>query len=258
MGDGLDGTSEPHLLATKIGAWQAYNHTVEDCLAEVRDNLRVLRRDRVDVLLGHDMERARFWKPDAEDTALDTGEPLDYESAPVVQAMRAARTHGWCRYLGLSSNLSQPLAHVLQRIELDKIVGAAPEAPYRRGAKGRPGSWTDAESRDGSPANLGGPVTARRETAGYRESRRTKTPGPAPSLHGVGSARCEHEDASDLRTRSRRGKSVVRRITAKSRFARAVRAVHGWCKRNRHLPIKQQQEHLSLSGSSGATVATTV
>ena len=53
--------------------------------------------------------------------------------------------------------------------------------------------------------------------------------------------------------RSRRGKSVVRRITAKSRFARAVRAVHGWCKRNRHLPIKQQQEHLSrvLRGHCG-------
>jgi hypothetical protein len=47
-------------------------------------NLRVLRRDRVDVLLGHVMERARFWQPDAENTALDTGEPLDYQSAPVT------------------------------------------------------------------------------------------------------------------------------------------------------------------------------
>ena len=45
--------------------------------------------------------------------------------------------------------------------------------------------------------------------------------------------------------RSRRGKSVVRRITAKSRFARAVKVVYDWCKRNRHVPLKQQQEHLS-------------
>ena len=73
-------------------------------------NVRVLRRDRVDVLLGHDLERARFWLPDAEDTALDTGEPLDYESAPVVQAMREARAQGWCRYLDLSSNRPEPPA----------------------------------------------------------------------------------------------------------------------------------------------------
>ena len=123
VGEGLDGTSKPHLLATKIGAWQAYNHTVEDCLAEVRDNLRVLRRDRVDVLLGHDMERARFWKPDAEDTVLDTDEPRDYESAPVMQAMREARAHGLCRYLGLSSNLSEPLAQRdLVEEEIDEIL----------------------------------------------------------------------------------------------------------------------------------------
>ena len=38
----------------------------------------------------------------------------------------------------------------------------------RRGAKGRPGSWTDAEPRDGSPGNLGGPVTARRGNSRLR------------------------------------------------------------------------------------------
>ena len=67
MGEGLEGTSKPHLLATKISAWQTYNYSVEDCLAQVRDNLRVLRRDRVDVLLGHNMEFRRFWKPEARD-----------------------------------------------------------------------------------------------------------------------------------------------------------------------------------------------
>ena len=79
---------------------------------------------RVDVLLGHDMERARFWKPDAEDTALDADEPLDYQGAPVMQAMREARARGLCRYLGLSSNLSEPLAHVLQRVKLDMCLSA--------------------------------------------------------------------------------------------------------------------------------------
>ncbi len=45
--------------------------------------------------------------------------------------------------------------------------------------------------------------------------------------------------------RSRRGKTVVRQLTAKSRFARAVKAVHDWCKRNRHMPIQQQRAHLA-------------
>ena len=45
--------------------------------------------------------------------------------------------------------------------------------------------------------------------------------------------------------RSRRGHLVVRQITAKDRFARAVRSVWDWCKCNRHLPILEQHRHLA-------------
>ena len=45
--------------------------------------------------------------------------------------------------------------------------------------------------------------------------------------------------------RSRRGKDMVRQITAKDRFARALKSVHVWCKRHRHLPILEQREHLA-------------
>ena len=126
VGEGLEGTGKPHLLATKINAWQTSNHSVEDCLAQVRDNLRVLRRDRVDVLLGHDMEQRRFWKPEARDTGelLEIDEPLDYENAPVMQALREAKAQGFFRYLGLSTNRSEPLAHVLQRVKLDMCLSA--------------------------------------------------------------------------------------------------------------------------------------
>ena len=132
MGEGLEGTSKPHLLATKISAWHTYNHSVEDCLAQVRDSLRVLRRDRVDILLGHDMEWRRFWKPEARDPQsspewrelLEIDESLDYENAPVMQALREAKAQGFCRYLGLSSNRVEPLAHVLQRVKLDMCLSA--------------------------------------------------------------------------------------------------------------------------------------
>ena len=41
--------------------------------------------------------------------------------------------------------------------------------------------------------------------------------------------------------RSRRGRWVVRRKTASARYSRSLRAVHDWCKRNRHLPLETQQ-----------------
>ena len=45
--------------------------------------------------------------------------------------------------------------------------------------------------------------------------------------------------------RSLRGKDIVRQITAKGRFARALKSVHEWCKRNRHLPVEAQHDYLA-------------
>lgn len=45
--------------------------------------------------------------------------------------------------------------------------------------------------------------------------------------------------------KSRNGKNVVRQVTAKGRFARALAAVSEWCQRNRHRSIRDQHAHLS-------------
>ena len=45
--------------------------------------------------------------------------------------------------------------------------------------------------------------------------------------------------------RSRNGKDVVRQVTAKGRFARAVAAVNDWCRQHRHWSIRDQHRHLS-------------
>jgi group II intron reverse transcriptase/maturase len=45
--------------------------------------------------------------------------------------------------------------------------------------------------------------------------------------------------------RSRRGKWVVKRKTAASRFRRALKAVSAWCRRHRHLAIGEQQRKLN-------------
>lgn len=44
--------------------------------------------------------------------------------------------------------------------------------------------------------------------------------------------------------KSRKGRWVVKRKTAKKKLAQAIRRVHLWCKKNRHLPVKEQQLHL--------------
>ena len=44
---------------------------------------------------------------------------------------------------------------------------------------------------------------------------------------------------------SRKGNRVVRQVTSNSRYARTVKVVYGWCKRNRYLPITRQHEHLA-------------
>jgi hypothetical protein len=43
---------------------------------------------------------------------------------------------------------------------------------------------------------------------------------------------------------SRKGNWVVKRKTEKSRFSRALKSVAEWCKRNRHLPVKEQHKVL--------------
>ena len=44
--------------------------------------------------------------------------------------------------------------------------------------------------------------------------------------------------------KSRKGKNVVRQVTAKNRYARALAAVTDWCRQHRHLPIPEQHAQL--------------
>ena len=45
--------------------------------------------------------------------------------------------------------------------------------------------------------------------------------------------------------RSRKGRWVVQRKTAKTRFSRTLRQIGQWCRRNRHRPVAEQQQVLS-------------
>ena len=45
--------------------------------------------------------------------------------------------------------------------------------------------------------------------------------------------------------KSRRGRWVVRQFTIRKRLARAIKTVEEWCKRCRHMPLENQQQHLA-------------
>jgi hypothetical protein len=74
---------------------------VEDYRAQLLDNLRALRRDRVYILLGHDMEKAKAWIPDARDDneLLDLNKERDFANATIIQALREAMGQGLCSYI---------------------------------------------------------------------------------------------------------------------------------------------------------------
>ena len=133
MGEGLDGTTKPHLLATKLVSYTTLGgtnplgyRTLEDCRVQLQDTLRALRRDTVDVLQGHDMEKAKAWIPNAQtdDELLDLDKDHDYENSAIIQALREAKRQRLCNYIGLSFNRSLALAHVLRRVELDMCLSA--------------------------------------------------------------------------------------------------------------------------------------
>ena len=152
MGEGLEGTSKPHLLATKLVNYttevrhaisRAPNgtrplgwRTLDGCRAQLQDNLRALRRDRVDVLLGHSIQGARAWIPEAEarddDQRLDLDAEIDFGNTPLVRTLREAKAQGTCRYIGLSGDESTTLAHVLNRVELDMCLSAGEYTPLDR------------------------------------------------------------------------------------------------------------------------------
>ena len=68
--------------------------------------------------------------------------------------------------------------------------------------------------------------------------------------HSIGSGHDTHNRFEFLGFRhmwgkSQKGHPVVRRYTAKTRFARAAKSVWEWCKTHRHQPLEQQQRHLA-------------
>ena len=145
-------------------------------------------------------------------------------------------------------------------------MGAASTEPsVGEGSSIRPGSWTEAKAQDGSPGNLGDPAHVHVRANRQSGRRLNIDPGPEGTLHPDktrfvdfrnnrpnGTDHPETDGTSftflgfaHVWGKSRLGKNVVRQVTAKNRYARALAAITAWCRVNRHQSIPDQHAHLT-------------
>lgn len=127
LGEALEGSAQPHLLATKLGymATPADFRSPDALRAQLWESLRALRRSKVDILQVHMAEWECWWKDgSSQDQLLNPEEAYDFADAPVMQVLREARERGICRFIGITADRSEELAHVLRHVEVDSCLVA--------------------------------------------------------------------------------------------------------------------------------------
>ncbi len=138
LGVALEGRREPHLLATKLGylAHPSRFRSPEALRTQFEENLRLLRRDSVDVLLAHEADQHYWWADDLRDDPLvDPATEYDIANAPIMQVLQEEQAQGRCRFIGISGNTPDRLAHILPAMEVDVCLTAFNYGVIHRGAR---------------------------------------------------------------------------------------------------------------------------
>lgn len=124
IGAALAGRTEKPFVATKIGYFKDPRHyrSVEAMHVQLRENLRLLRRDAVDLLQMHEADWAQWWSDGLALEPLrlfDREGDYDFSNAPVIRFLREAKARGLCRHIGITGNNARHVGRVLR--ELDDI-----------------------------------------------------------------------------------------------------------------------------------------
>ena len=125
LGVALEGRPEPHLVSTKIGhlALPSRYRSPDALHTQLEENLRVLRRECVDVLLIHEADHHVWWSDEPSDSLfVDLEAEPDVANAPVMQVLREAKAAGRCRYVGITGNSPDHLAHILRAAGEAEVV----------------------------------------------------------------------------------------------------------------------------------------
>lgn len=138
LGEALEGVTEQHLLATKLGyfAQPSRYHSREALLTQFEENLRLLRRTHVDTLQLHEADFHHWWSTDtAHQGRLRPDMDYDFNDAPALLALRELRAEGRCRFIGISGNTAENMQRVLQNVDVDTFLLAFNYDLLRRGAR---------------------------------------------------------------------------------------------------------------------------
>ena len=138
LGEGLDGRDEGYLLATKLGyfAHPSRFHSREALLTQFEENLRLLRRDRVDTLQLHEADFHYWWSADASHRGhIQPEQDYDFDNAPALRVLRELKAEGRCRFIGITGNTADNMARVFHNIDVDTLLLAFNYDLVRRGAR---------------------------------------------------------------------------------------------------------------------------
>ena len=138
VGQALDRTGEPHLLATKLGYFASPERfrSHDALLTQFEENLRLLRRDRVDTLQLHEADFHHWWSADNSHTGrLRPDVDYAFADAPALAALRKLKEQGRCRFIGISGNTADNMRRVLESVDVDTFLLAFNYDLVRRGAR---------------------------------------------------------------------------------------------------------------------------
>jgi aryl-alcohol dehydrogenase-like predicted oxidoreductase len=127
LGNALQGREEPQCIATKLGylATPASFRSADALRAQLWENLRALRRPRVDLLQVHLAELAAWWEDGAApDQLITVGSPRDFRNAPMMQVLREAKARGVCRFIGITCDHADEAAWILHQVDVDAVLVA--------------------------------------------------------------------------------------------------------------------------------------
>lgn len=130
LGASLAGRTVKHFLATKVGFFKEARHfrSVEALHVQLRESLRMLRRDSVDLLQVHEADWDNWWKDRTAVRPCELFDPqgdFEFANAPVIQFLREAKARGLCRYIGITGNNARHLGRLVRELDgLDSVLVA--------------------------------------------------------------------------------------------------------------------------------------
>jgi aryl-alcohol dehydrogenase-like predicted oxidoreductase len=128
LGASLAGEAEKHFVSTKVGFFKEARHfrSVEALHVQLRESLRLLRRDSVDLLQIHEADWDNWWTDRSEVRPcelFDLEADFDFSNAPVIQFLHEARELGLCRHIGITGNNARHIGRLVRELnDLDSVL----------------------------------------------------------------------------------------------------------------------------------------